>query len=136
MFKLLSIFFVQAVLISRLLGQDLFEQSNDLLVREIDDTYRTGPGFLAGSQNERGCWSDSSYGSEPGVGMCILAFLARGDDPNSTLSKPLQKGLDFLLKARTPRPDTSAAPCTITAFPPSFGRSLRLDERPEIRTGP
>ena len=82
MFKLLSFFFFQAVLISRLLGQDLFEQSNDLLVREIDDTYRKGLGFLAGSQNERGCWSDSSYGSEPGVvGMCILAFLARGARP-------------------------------------------------------
>ena len=65
-----------------LVGQDLFEQSNDLLVREIDETYRKGLGFLAESQEERGCWTDSSYGSQPGVvGMAILAFLARGDDP-------------------------------------------------------
>ena len=102
MFKLFSFFFFQALLVSRLLGQDLFEQSNDLLVREIDDTYRKGLGFLAGSQNDRGCWSDSSYGSEPGVvGMCILAFLARGDDPEfGPYRSHYKKALDYLLKAQ------------------------------------
>ena len=49
---------------------------------EIDETYRKGLEFLAESQEERGYWTDSSYGSQPGVvGMAILAFLARGDDP-------------------------------------------------------
>jgi hypothetical protein len=97
---LLCIFYVS--IISQVLGQDLFEQSNDLLVREIDDAYLKGLGFLAGSQDERGCWSDSSYGSEPGVvGMSILAFLARGDDPEfGPYRSHYKKALDYLLKAQ------------------------------------
>jgi len=99
-FFLLCIFY--ASMISQILGQDLFEQSNDLLVREIDDAYLKGLGFLAGSQDERGCWSDSSYGSEPGVvGMSILAFLARGDDPEfGPYRSHYKKALDYLLKAQ------------------------------------
>jgi hypothetical protein len=99
-FFLLCIFYVS--IISQVMGQDLFEQSNDLLVREIDDAYLKGLGFLAGSQDERGCWSDSSYGSEPGVvGMSILAFLARGDDPEfGPYRSHYKKALDYLLKAQ------------------------------------
>jgi len=84
-------------------GQDLFEQSNDLLVREIDNTYRRGLDFLASSQDaSRGCWVDSSYGSEPGVvGICILAFLARGDDPEfGPYRVQVKKAMDYLLKAQ------------------------------------
>jgi hypothetical protein len=102
MSRLLFFSVFQALLVSHLWGQDLFEQSNDLLVREIDGTYRKGLGFLAGSQNERGCWSDSSYGSEPGVvGMSILAFLARGDDPEfGPYRTHFKKAMDYLLKAQ------------------------------------
>ena len=100
--RLPCLFICLALLVSQASGQDLFEQSSDLLVREIDDTYRKGLGFLAGSQDERGCWSDSSYGSEPGVvGMCILAFLARGDDPEfGPYRSHYKKALDYLLKAQ------------------------------------
>ena len=100
--RLSCLFICLALLVSQAPGQDLFEQSSDLLVREIDDTYRKGLGFLAGSQDERGCWSDSSYGSEPGVvGMCILAFLARGDDPEfGPYRSHYKKALDYLLKAQ------------------------------------
>ena len=102
MSRLLFLSVFQALLVSHLLGQDLFEQSNDLLVREIDGTYRKGLGFLAVSQDERGCWSDSSYGSEPGVvGMSILAFLARGDDPEfGPYRTHFKKAMDYLLKAQ------------------------------------
>lgn len=97
----LSLLFCSS-LISTLDGQDLFEQSNDLLVREIDETYRKGLGFLAGSQEDRGSWSDSSYGSQPGVvGMSILAFLARGDDPEfGPYRIHVKRAMDFLLKAQ------------------------------------
>ena len=89
-----------SVLFLPLNGQDLFEQSNDLLVQEIDETYRKGLGFLAESQEESGCWSDSSYGSQPGVvGTAILAFLARGDDPEfGPYCLHLKRAMGFLLK--------------------------------------
>jgi hypothetical protein len=87
-------------LFSSLGGQDLFEQSNDSLVQEIDETYRKGLQFLAESQEEAGCWTDSSYGSQPGVvGMTILAFLARGDDPEfGPYRLYVKRAMDFLLK--------------------------------------
>ena len=83
-------------------GQDLFEQSNDLLVREIDGVYRRGLGYLADTQDSRGCWPDTSYGSEPGVvGVAILAFLARGDDPEfGSYRVHYKKAMDYLLKAQ------------------------------------
>ena len=82
------------------LGQDLFEQSNDSLVQEMDETYRKGLGFLAGSQQEKGCWNCSSFSSQPGVvGMAILAFLARGDDPEfGPYRLHVKRAMDFLLK--------------------------------------
>jgi prenyltransferase beta subunit len=81
-------------------GQDLFEQSNDSLVQEIDETYRKGLQFLSANQQETGCWTDSSYGSQPGViGMAILAFLARGDDPEfGPYRLYVKRAMDFLLK--------------------------------------
>ena len=87
-------------LFSSLGGQDLFEQSNDSLVQEIDETYSKGLQFLAESQEEAGCWTDSSYGSQPGVvGMTILAFLARGDDPEfGPYRLYVKRAMDFLLK--------------------------------------
>ena len=81
-------------------GQDLFEQSNDSLVQEIDGTYRKGLEFLAENQEEIGCWTDNSYGSQPGVvGIAILAFLARGDDPEfGPYRWHVKRAMNFLLK--------------------------------------
>ena len=96
-----SIFWVPFIFVSfNLFGQKLYEESNNLLVQEIEKTYKKGLSFLASTQNEKGCWDDSSYGSEPGVvGMSILAFLARGDDPEfGTYRKNIQDALDYLLK--------------------------------------
>ena len=98
--KSLLALLLYSTLFSPLPGQDLFEQSNDSLVQEIDETYRNGLGFLAESQEERGCWTDSSYGSQPGVvGMAILAFLARGDDPEfGPYRLHVKRAINFLLK--------------------------------------
>ena len=56
--------------------------------------------FLAENQEETGCWTDSSYGSQPGVvGMAILAFLARGDDPEfGPYRLHVKRAMNFLLK--------------------------------------
>ena len=80
-------------------GQEIFEQENDQFVRSMDDSYLRGLLFLRSTQNEDGGWSDSSYGSQPGVvGMAILAFLSRGDDPEfGSFSKALKKAVQKLL---------------------------------------
>ena len=104
--RIFSTIWALALLTNVCSGQDLFEQSNDLLVREIDNTYRRGLDYLSKSQDSsRGCWSDSSYGSEPGVvGICILAFLARGDDPEfGSYRVQVKKAIDYLLKAQNPK---------------------------------
>ena len=98
--KLLLTLLLYYSLFSTLGGQDLFEQSNDSLVQEIDGTYRKGLEFLAENQEETGCWTDNSYGSQPGVvGMAILAFLARGDDPEfGPYRLHVKRAMNFLLK--------------------------------------
>ena len=47
-------------------------QQNDQFVRSLDD-FMSGVFFLQSTQNEDSTWSDSSYGSQPGVlGMAVL----------------------------------------------------------------
>ena len=81
-------------------GQVLFEETNDQFVQQIENTYQKGVDILAKTQNDQGSWDDSTYGSNPGVvGMSILAFLARGDDPEfGTYRTSITKALTFLLK--------------------------------------
>ena len=80
-------------------AQEIFEQQNDQFVRSLDDSYLRGLRFLQTTQNEDGTWSDTSYGSQPGVlGMAVLAFLSRGDDPEfGTFSKSLKKAIQQIL---------------------------------------
>ena len=80
-------------------AQEIFEQQNDQFVRSLDDSYFRGLRFLQTTQNEDGTWSDTSYGSQPGVlGMAVLAFLSRGDDPEfGTFSKSLKKAVEQIL---------------------------------------
>jgi len=81
-------------------GQEIFEQQNDDFVRSVDQTYLKGLLFLQNSQGVDGRWTDSSYGSEPGVlGLAILAFLSRGDDPEfGPFSKSLSRAVDQILR--------------------------------------
>tara|TARA_R110002096_G_scaffold10868_10_gene41043 strand:+ start:2269 stop:3273 length:1005 start_codon:yes stop_codon:yes gene_type:complete len=47
---------------------------------EVDSIYQRGLSFLASSQNDEGNWRSRS---EHGItGLCLMAFLASGEDPN------------------------------------------------------
>lgn len=49
--------------------------------REVEQIYDRGLEWLAANQSERGHWESGDDG--PGVtGMCLMAFLASGEDPN------------------------------------------------------
>ena len=55
----------------------------------------------------------SSYGSQPGVlGMAVLAFLSRGDDPEfGTFSKSLKKAVQQILNSKTKKQVTLVHLC-------------------------
>jgi hypothetical protein len=49
---------------------------------ELETMYSGALAYLAATQTPKGNWPDN-YGSQPGVvGVCVLAFLASGEDPN------------------------------------------------------
>jgi hypothetical protein len=93
---LLSLLFLAIAL--PLAAQDLPRRPDDPIPPQVDAMYERGLTYLAKNQNARGSWDDS-MGSEPGVvALCVVAFLAHGEDPNhGPYAKSISKGIDFLL---------------------------------------
>jgi phage gp46-like protein len=55
----------------------------DGVPRDVREMYDRGLQYLAGSQSENGDWPGGGSEHGPGVtGMCLMAFLASGEDPN------------------------------------------------------
>lgn len=79
-------------------AQDLPRRTDDPIPPQIESMYERGLAYLAKTQNDQGCWDDN-MGSEPGVvGLCIVAFLAHGEDPNhGPHARQISKGIDYLL---------------------------------------
>ncbi len=67
---------------------------------EVDEIYERGLSWLAENQKEDGSWSDGQTG--PGVdGLCVMAFLASGDDPNfGRWTLNIRKALRHILLAQ------------------------------------
>ena len=80
-------------------AQELFEESNDALTKEIERMYVRGLQFLAQGQTTSGGFKDSPYGTSPGVvGFAVIAYLAHGDDPNhGPYSGNIKRGLNFII---------------------------------------
>ncbi|MDB4615155.1 terpene cyclase/mutase family protein [Akkermansiaceae bacterium] len=81
-----------------LFGQSVPRREEDPIPAKVENIYNRGLRFLAQSQNAEGAWDDSQ-GKEPGVvGLCIMAFLAHGEDPNhGPYAENIQKGINFIL---------------------------------------
>lgn len=79
-------------------GQILRRREVDPISPQVENIYDRGLRYLATSQNADGAWDDA-VGSEPGVvGLCIKAFLGRGEDPvHGPWATNLQKALDFII---------------------------------------
>ncbi|BCU75527.1 prenyltransferase/squalene oxidase repeat-containing protein [Luteolibacter sp. LG18] len=79
-------------------GQDLPRRADDTIPAQVESMYVRGLQYLAKNQNAQGSWTDN-VGSEPAVvGLCVLAFLAHGEDPNVGPNAPyIRKGLDYIL---------------------------------------
>ncbi|NQZ57290.1 MAG: terpene cyclase/mutase family protein [Lentisphaeraceae bacterium] len=86
-------------------GQGIFGQSiGDPVSSEVERLYKKGLIYLQKSQGPDGSWSGTGghYGSDPGVvGLCTLAILAHGEDPNyGPYSKTVNKALNFIIKTQ------------------------------------
>jgi len=79
-------------------GQELPGRAMETVPTQVDVIYERGLQYLAKTQNNKGSWDDST-GMEPGVvGLCVVAFLARGEDPNNgPYAKNIRSGIDYIL---------------------------------------
>ena len=79
-------------------------RQDEAIPAQVELIYERGLQYLAKSQDEKGSWNDM-VGTEPGVvGLCVAAFLAHGEDPNSgPYSKNIRAGIDYILSQQNDR---------------------------------
>lgn len=67
---------------------------------EAETVYERGLDWLASKQSDEGAWPGGNSG--PGVtGICVMAFLASGDDPNfGRYARNIRRGVRALLKSQ------------------------------------
>lgn len=84
-------------------AQDLPRRPDDPIPAQVDTMYERGLAYLAKNQNQQGSWNDS-MGSEPGVvGLCVVAFLAHGEDPNhGQYAGVISKAIEYILSQQNP----------------------------------
>jgi hypothetical protein len=72
--------------------------------KEIRDCYDRGLAYLAASQGEQGDWQQAGQ-QGPGItGLCLLALLASGEDPNfGPYSRHVRKALKSIIKSQDVR---------------------------------
>jgi hypothetical protein len=78
--------------------QKLFIGNPESIPPELESIYLKGLGYLQQSQNRTGQFQ-GQYGNAPGViGLCIVAMLAHGDDPNTgKFSSNIKLGINVIL---------------------------------------
>jgi hypothetical protein len=83
-------------------GQGLQIRHGAPVPLEVKSLYETGLEYLVKQQNADGTWNSKQYGSGPGIdGLCCLAILASGQDPNfGVYADPLHKGLRAILRVQ------------------------------------
>ncbi len=82
----------------QLSGQDLLRRGNDPIPAQIDSMYLRGIRYLSENQSNDGSWS-GGHGSDPGVvGLCLLAILGHGEDPNhGPYAKNIRLGVEYII---------------------------------------
>ncbi|MCA9061043.1 MAG: squalene--hopene cyclase [Planctomycetaceae bacterium] len=78
---------VQLTVTTRVHAQDPQIRFGSEVPREVEQIYERGLRWLAENQTDKGHWEQGEYGSSGSnssgiTGMCIMAFLASGEDPN------------------------------------------------------
>jgi hypothetical protein len=70
---------------------------------EVKTVYERGLDYLAKTQSEDGTWPNSQHGTGPGVdGLCVLTFLASGEDPNyGAYAETIRAGLRAIIRRQS-----------------------------------
>jgi hypothetical protein len=78
------------------------EYHGEVIPRDVREMYDRGLKYLAASQSEAGDWSGTGGEAGPGVtGLCAMAFLASGEDPNfGPYSHHVRKALRSLISGQ------------------------------------
>ena len=81
-------------------AQLLQEHIGEAVPRDVREIYDRGLKYLIAHQNEDGSWPGNQQG--PGVtGLCVMCFLASGEDPNFGLySTQVRKGVRNIIAAQ------------------------------------
>jgi len=76
-------------------------RSGEVVPRDVRELYDRGLHYLATTQTEAGDWP-SAYGQGPGgTGLCVMAFLASGEDPNFGIySNHVRKALRSMIASQ------------------------------------
>src|SRR5689334_10034595 len=74
------------------------EHIGEIVPRDVREMYDRGLQYLVKTQTENGDWQGGEQG--PGVtGMCLMAFLASGEDPNFGLySNQVRKAVRSIIR--------------------------------------
>lgn len=82
-------------------AQSIPRRGVDVIPNEIELAYKKGLKYLDKVQTPDGGFG-SGYAGQPGlVGICVLAFLAHGEDPvHGEYASNIQKGIDLLIKTQ------------------------------------
>ncbi len=90
----------------RMTAQELFEGATDFIAPDVETMYKKGIDYLAKSQKPDGSFGGQAndyYGNQPAVvGLCVVAMLAHGEDPNrGPYSVAIKRGLEFILSQQS-----------------------------------
>ena len=84
---------------------------NDTVSVEVEAIYKRSLRYLSNTQSADGAWGGGT-GSRPGtVGLCLLAFLAHGDDPNhGPYAENIRKSINYLITKHQEGPNGYMGP--------------------------
>jgi hypothetical protein len=72
--------------------------------REVREIYEKGLEWMIANQSENGDWQSANNPGPGATGLCLMAFLAYGEDPNFGIhQQPIQRGLQALIRDQDPR---------------------------------
>lgn len=79
-------------------SQSLPRRQDDPIPPQVETMFTKGLRYLSSTQSPDGSWPDRT-GTEPGVvGLCVMAFLAHGEDPNhGPYAKNISNGVSYIL---------------------------------------
>lgn len=79
-------------------AQDFLAVHDEPVPPEVERVYQRGLDYLVANQDAAGSWPDSR--SQVGVvGLCVLAILAHGDDPNAgPYADSVRRAVDYIIK--------------------------------------